>query len=655
MKLSYRTDWPLPTGDTADAYKAAKGALAKQSDTGWLVWKDTLAAFVKANPPGWCVGIYAGNKRSNETLVSAQLIGVDYDDYPDEDSLVKHPFIQRYAYAVGYTPSHGQPWRTGARLRVLFYLDSPIESHNEPDEKPVYMRYMLAVKALMTQLPTGFDDSCKDGARFFFGCQKWPYIWPDHVLPMAQLRAWYQEAKRQEDAERQDVPNAPLSYESMSAYAAAARDNEMSKLASQTEPGRYSQLFKSACALYELVKAGILVKMQIDNELEQTARGIGLDAGEIKHAMKDAWDRTPPRDLTTVNIRPTPGAANGSTPLSVPPTTPPAPVSFVFSDDAYEQSIDEINGDAIPTVSPILNPYEFLHEYEGFAKMLMPGKIMYLASVSGGGKTIGVECGVESCMMRGLHNGIYSPEWTDGKSKAQELAARSIQRNGGPDYQAQMLHKLYLIEQANGVKNGAGKRMKDGDISRHIAAALRMKRLPGKNFYLDDPGLSVEKICSGIAQLVPISAEMGYPIRTAWLDFAQLLWLENDPKGRTWIEAAISLFKTVCRDYNLVGFVTSQMRKDDAEGVKDGKALEANMMQWLSDQQANLVLMFVQDNYENGKPVLGLDGNPRLRSRIVKDSMKGPSTEFYISWNPQQLRWLHVCDTELAKGKVINL
>jgi hypothetical protein len=97
------------------------------------------------------------------------------------------------------------------------------------------------------------------------------------------------------------------------------------------------------------------------------------------------------------------------------------------------------------------------------------------------------------------------------------------------------------------------------------------------------------------------------------------------------------------------------MRKDDAEGVKDGKALEANMMQWLSDQQANLVLMFVQDNYENGKPVLGLDGNPRLRARIVKDSMKGPSTEFYISWNPQQLRWLHVCDTELAKGKVINL
>jgi hypothetical protein len=670
MRLSIRTDWSLPAGDTPDAYSAAKDQLAIQSKTGWRVWEGEPVLFPKVNPTGWCVGVYAGNQRSNKTAVYAEVIGVDYDDMADEHTLLNHPIVQTYALAVGHSPSHGQPWRTGARLRVLFRLDTPIAQRNEPDEKPVADRYTNVVKALLSQMPPGYDEKCIDVARFYFGCKDWFIIAPDKTLPILKLREWYKALPKPEPVDLSTMPGTPINDQHMTAYIEAAVKGELAEMAAITEGWRNNQLYDSAKSIYGLVKVGVIDRAGLDHHLTALAVGAGLQEHAVKNTLNSAWNNAKPRQLPTTTPQRT---GNGQqpdmsvTPVSspepmpppiiiTPPITPPLPVSFVFSDDAIDQAVEEINGDAIPAVAPMLNPYKFLHRYGGFAHMLMPGKVMYLASVSGGGKTIGVESGVEACMRRGIHSIVYSPEWTDGKSKAQELMARMIQRNGGPDYQAQMMHKLHLIEKANGIRDGAGRRMLGGDISKAIASALQMRRLEGKAFYLDTPGLSTEQLCSQIGQLVEVSIEKGYPAKTAWLDFAQLLWLEDDKRaGRIWIETAINLFKDVCRQYNLVGFVTSQVKKTDAEGVKDGKALEADMMQWLSDQQANLVLLFVPELDNNEKPILGLDGNPRMRARIVKDSMKGPSIEFPISWNPQKLAWLNVDDPEPAKGKMINL
>lgn len=666
MKLSIRTDWTLPAGDTPDAYSAAKGQLAVQSKSGWRVWEGEPVLFPKVNPTGWCVGVYAGNQRSNKTAVYAEVIGVDYDDLTDEHTLLNHPIVQQYALAVGHSPSHGQPWRTGARLRVLFRLDTPIEQRNEPDEKPVSVRYKNVVLSLLSQMPSGYDEKCVDVARFYFGCKDWFIVSPDKTLPILKLREWYKALPQPEPEPLPDLPATQISDKQLVAYIEAAVKNELADAATMHEGNRNTQLNKAVFSLYGLVKTGVLDKTSIDAHLAAIARNAGYPEHSIQSVMRSAWESAEPRQLPTTTPQrtgngqqPDMDAAPATAPEPTPPPiiiTPPLPVSFVFSDDAITQAIEEINGEVVPTVAPMLNPYKFLHRYGGFAHMLMPGKVMYLASVSGGGKTIGVESGVEACMRRGIHSIVYSPEWTDGKSKAQELIARLIQRNGGPDYQAQMMHKLHLIEKANGIRNGAGQRMKDGIISQAIASALQMRRLEGKAFYLDTPGLSTEQLCDQIGQLVEVSIEKGYPAKTAWLDFAQLLWLEDDKRaGRIWIETAINLFKDVCRKHNLIGFVTSQVKKTDAEGVKDGKALEADMMQWLSDQQANLVLLFVPDLDNNERPILGNDGNPRMRARIVKDSMKGPSMEFYISWNPQQLSWLNVNDPEPTKGKVINL
>src|SRR5690606_17452853 len=119
-------------------------------------------------------------------------------------------------------------------------------------------------------------------------------------------------------------------------------------------------------------------------------------------------------------------------------------------------------------------------------------------------------------------------------------------------------------------------------------------RRPGRVFYIKNPGLSVEQLCADIGAIVTREAHNGIHIQAVWIDFAQLLWLQNHAEtGRIWIETAINKLKDVCRDNNLVGFVNSQMRKDDAELAKTGGKLDASMMQFLSDQQANFVFAFV--------------------------------------------------------------
>lgn len=644
---SIRTDWALPAGDTAETYSGAKDKLAQTSHKGWQVKNYAQPIdLIHDNPPGFCVGVFTDNHRKNTNLLSSQFIGVDYDDC-DESTILTHPIIQQYALAVGHTPSHGQPWREKARLRVVFALDAPIAKRDEPGDKSVDERYKLAVQALMTQLPSGYDRQCSDGARFYFGCKEWVWTQADNRLPLAKLREWYEQEKKREAAERADAPVVSIHPDAVSAYVEKARRDEIATLAVQSEGNRNNQLFLSACNLYGLVKAGVLMKAAIDSELSNTARTLGLPSSAIAATLRSAWDTAEARDLSNLGQQtPSNVMAYPTPPPPVLLPAPQAPVvprrpSYVFSDDAYDQLIDELNGEKIPTVEPLINPYNFLHKFGGFGHVMMPGKVAYLASIAGGSKTIGAETGWEALQRRGVHSVIYSPEWIDKNSQAQEMTSRAIQRNGGPDFLAQMLHKLYLVEQAHGIQNGAGRKLQDDDLYQSVVTALELKKLPGKLFYLDTPGLSVEKICDEIRGTCQEARERGYPIKTAWLDFAQLLWLETDTHGgRVWIETAINLLKDVCREENLVGFITSQLRKGDAQNAKEGSSLEADQMQWLSDQQANLVLLFVPLKDKLGTPILDTQGNQQLRARIVKDNLRGPSSEFFIKWHPQRLTWL---------------
>ena len=211
-----------------------------------------------------------------------------------------------------------------------------------------------------------------------------------------------------------------------------------------------------------------------------------------------------------------------------------------------------------------------------------------------------------------------------------------------------MLNALYQQEQAFKLQTNAGKALESLRISDSISRAVQLMHRPGRVFYIKQPGVAVEQLCAGIEAKCDLEAANGTVIRALWIDFAQLLWLENpDSSGRLWIEAAIGLLKDTCRRKNLVGFVSSQMRKDDAELAKNGGKLDGSMMQWLSDQQANFVMAFVPQVDALGKRMLWVDpDNPahvvgKLRGRILKDSLSAPSDEeFEIPVDFQHLRWM---------------
>lgn len=328
-----------------------------------------------------------------------------------------------------------------------------------------------------------------------------------------------------------------------------------------------------------------------------------------------------------------------------PATAPKIEVSYCSDIDALQTYVDELNGDVIPTVPPLINPYRFLHKYGGLGHIIPAGKVLYFASVSGGTKTIGFETGWEAYQSDGTHSIIYSPEWIDDRG-AVEMAARSVQRAGGVSFKEKMLQALYQSERQFRLNSNAGVALPADRVSDSIAKANILMRRPGRAFFIKEPGLSAEKMCMQIESICDLEAAKGNIIRAAWLDFAQLLWIENsESSGRIWIETAIGLFKDTCRRKNLVGFVSSQMRKDDAESAKNGGKLSADMMQWLSDQQANFVLGFVP-KYEVGQRAFAIDPSTNrkvglLRGRILKNSLEELiDEEFDIPVDYWRLRWM---------------
>ena len=319
-------------------------------------------------------------------------------------------------------------------------------------------------------------------------------------------------------------------------------------------------------------------------------------------------------------------ASNGHTKESVPILT--LQPMYISSKDAlmnYGEAIEH----GLQDGTPLVIPWNFLHQYGGFAHIMTPGKLAYFASTSGGGKTIILETGWEALQRQGVDSIVYSPEWAD--SKGIELSARAIQRNGGTSY---MRFQQHLVSQA--IK-GQGQELNAVESQQVYDVLGGIRQWKGQCFYITKPGLSVEKLNEQVRVCYEAESLKGRKIQAVFLDFAQLLWLDtNSRDGQNWIEAAIGKFKETCRELNLVGFVSSQMRKSDAEYAKGGADLDAGMMQWLSEQQCNLGVIFAPKVDALKRRVSSM-----LRARIFKNSMYEPKAdEFDIAMDYVHLRAL---------------
>jgi hypothetical protein len=303
--------------------------------------------------------------------------------------------------------------------------------------------------------------------------------------------------------------------------------------------------------------------------------------------------------------------------------------------EAYQRAI---LGEAASSLKPILNPLTFLHRHGGFGKYWIPGKLAYYASVSGGTKTIGFESMIDALKAQGIYSIIYTPEWVDGADSI-EMAAREVQRKGGLAFETTL--DLFYWQQAHEGERPATTEQIAASAARSKYAASAK----GDAFFLTGKGLSVQAMCEDITYCCMEETAKGHKPSVLFIDFAQLLWLEDDNKQRVWMETAMGLVKDCCSQNGLFGNVSSQMNKASAEYAKDGKVMDSGMMQWLSEQQANFVMAFAPKLDASGQREWFKNGDGdvihKMRGQILKNSMSSlQNTEFRFGVDFKHLLWV---------------
>lgn len=300
-------------------------------------------------------------------------------------------------------------------------------------------------------------------------------------------------------------------------------------------------------------------------------------------------------------------------------TTTPAAPRYISSRDMHTAYQRAIQGEAASSLKPILNPLKFLHRHGGFGKYWIPGKLAYYASVSGGTKTIGFESMIDELKQSGISSIIYTPEWVDGADSI-EMAAREVQRKGGLSFET-TLDLLYWQQTHEGEQPASHANIAYSAVRSQYASRDGL----GEAFFLTGKGMSVQQMCADIDECVQVETAAGRKPSILFIDFAQLLWLEDDDRQRVWMETAMGLVKDCCSRNSLFGNVSSQMNKGSAEQAKDGKAFDSGMMQWLSEQQANFVMAFAPKLDPNGQRdhYTNADGDTihTMRGQILKNSM----------------------------------
>jgi hypothetical protein len=308
-------------------------------------------------------------------------------------------------------------------------------------------------------------------------------------------------------------------------------------------------------------------------------------------------------------------------------------LTSISSDAVYSNilgSLHEPDG-----LMSIENPYRILHQYGGIAHIIAQNEIMGIVAPSGGGKTIWMETGVFNLMQRGVHSILISGEWMDKHGR--KFGNRLMQRMGGPTYNQMQAHQLALRAEASGRSCNGYQKLDSEQVQKAQAIVTQLREMPGRNCYGTVPGLSAEGIVKAIRKYYQKMVAAGNKPSAVWIDYGQQLWLENQERSsRMPLDVALEIIREVCNQLELALFVASQMKKSDADKVRDGGEFELSAMQWMSEQPFQL-LLFAVPHVADGVPQRDKEGNALLRARIMKNSTAGPSPEFYVPWCPERL------------------
>lgn len=563
------------------------------------------------------------NWRHQKNFESSQIMGVDFDNGTDLDA-VSNFDISRHAFLIYATPSSTPE---APRTRALFILDQPLT------DMALYRKY---VKRLMHYFGQAADEKCKDPVRIFHGSKDCEYIANmDARLPVYVLQTL--DPHPDELVERREPVQPQKLDGDWSQYVQRAIADELAKVATATQGNRNDQLNKSAFALGELVASNWsgLTRSQVENML-LSAAPLAHDFTEaearntIKSGLDAGMNHPRPEPQKTVRIA---TSTNGST---VP--AEPASLDFddfvVSSDEEMSDYIDRLAKENIPPVQPLVIPFKVLHQFGGYGRVIMPGKLIGIAGRTGGGKTTFVDTIVDAWRKLGKHVLIYSPEWTPVES-----ADRIGQRYGGPTMEEMYLWQVYKGEARNGAAGEyQGVELSSNGIRSGVKAANTVLAWPGKSYRIKRARLNLDQLLDGIEQTVTSYRAKGINIEVVVIDYVQVLKINARDGNKRTPNDAISLIKDLCIDLNLVGVVVSQVTKADSRAASangEKKLLDESSAQFVRFDEMNLAftLNLDYDDDDENRP----SGTATIN--VVKNNI-GNRGRVKVYVNLARLTWL---------------
>lgn len=311
-------------------------------------------------------------------------------------------------------------------------------------------------------------------------------------------------------------------------------------------------------------------------------------------------------------------------PVETQPTVLVNKPTIVYHDDELKERYKaRLSGLSVIEGTPLIIPMKALHQFGGFAEVMMPGKVIGVYAASGNGKTTFCETWNDTWLRWGVHTGFWGQEWTPD-----EIYDRRVQRWEGIAYQQMARWELWKKEKARGIpsEQRSGAALSLNDIARTNQALDKISLWSGKGTYFYQAQITLENLLSHIANELDAARQRGQRIDVMIFDYLQLVQLTT-PDNRNPIEQALGLIKLFIADMKIIGLVASQVTKDGTRAVKDGKILDDYNAQFVRSDKFNLFISLNPMYDENG------DKLNRAKVAVTKNSTGATgSIEMPINW-----------------------
>lgn len=247
----------------------------------------------------------------------------------------------------------------------------------------------------------------------------------------------------------------------------------------------------------------------------------------------------------------------------------------------------------------------------GFAKAMPRRKIWVIGADSGVGKTSFIECQIDFWRALGFCGLMWGPEWS-----ALEYSYRAIQRHGGPNIMAWLANRDWHSAGNRGVpenKRPGTPFTEEQQRSADVAIAS-LHRLPGELTFID-AAMDVHAFAARVEEVnAERKAKQVAPLAFVVLDYAQLM-RSSGKEDRERIGNLMQRFKELCIAQNVVGVISSQLRKTDGRDAQRGAAIDQDAFQFLRTDVANFATLLQRERQDNNAY------SPEVKVRVVKNSL----------------------------------